>query len=315
MKKGLLLASIGVFLCMSFKGQTSYTYEIGIISDNDAYLFLALDRYYTNGLMVYFSFVPKEYSDKLHNKIIEFRVGQQIYNPFQAYVPWRERVDRPFAGYLFLEAGISRFYKNESMLKTELQIGILGPSAGGEEVQTFYHRIFNLYGVEGWDYQIHDAFGMNLNLSYMKSFRYFFNRHTDLNFYSGLKAGTVNTELIAGLLTRASIYTLHPICNSSCTGSGISRDNKSSNAKELFLYFRPLLSFVIYDAAIQGGMFSDSSPITYAVMPIRLNLELGIRGSFKNLTAAYSVIYQTKGAKNNLITSHVYGSFSLGCRF
>lgn len=314
MKKALLYVSIGIFFCISLKGQNKFTSEIGILSDNDAYLFLALDQYYTNGLMLNFRFVPKRYSDKLYNKIVEFRVGQKIYNPFQAFVPWLERVDRPFAGYLFLEVGIARFYKNESMFKTDLQLGVLGPSAGGEEVQTFYHSFFNLYGVEGWEYQIHDALGINLNLSYMKSVKYFFKQQMDLSFYSSLKAGTMNTELTAGFLTRASIYTLNPIYNSICTGSSISRDENISNEKELYLYFRPSLSYVYYSAVIQGGVFSDSSPVTYDVMPLRLDLELGISGSYKNLNAGYSVIFQTKGAQNDLITSHVYASIFVGYR-
>jgi len=315
MKRALLYVIIGIFLCLSGKGQTRYASEIGIVSDNDAYLFLALDKYYTNGLTMYFRFVPKDYSAKLFNKIIEIRIGQKIYNPFQAYVPWQERVDSPFAGYLYMETGISRFYKNESMFKTDLQIGILGPSSGAEEVQSFYHRVFNLYGVEGWEYQIHDALGINLNLSYLKSVRYFFNRQMDLSFYSSLKAGTVNTELTAGFLTRASIYSLQPIYNSNCTGSSIGKDPEFSYEKELFLYFRPRLSYVFYDAAVQGGLFSDSSPVTYDVRPLRLNLELGISGSYKNLNAGYSVIFQTKGAKNDLIKSHVYASIFMGYRF
>jgi len=315
MNKALLFVIIGIILCHSIKGQTQYTSEIGIVSDNDAYLFLALDQYYTNGLMLYFRFVPKEFGEKLYNKIIEIRIGQRIYNPFQAYVPWLERVDSPFAGYLFMETGISRFYKNESMFKTNLQIGILGPSALAEEVQSFYHRFFNLYGVEGWYYQVHDAFGINLDLSYLKSVKYIFNRQMDFNFYSALRAGTVNAELTAGFLTRASIYTLKPVYNSNCTGSTISRSNLSSNEKELYLYFSPKLSYVIYDATIQGGPFSDSSPITYNVRPLKLNLELGIGGSYKNLNAGYSVIFQTKRAKNDLIKCHVYASIFLGYRF
>ncbi|NTV83834.1 MAG: DUF2219 domain-containing protein, partial [Bacteroidales bacterium] len=37
---------------MSSMGQGEYTCEAGIVSDNDAYLMLALDQYYTNGLML-----------------------------------------------------------------------------------------------------------------------------------------------------------------------------------------------------------------------------------------------------------------------
>ncbi|NTV84690.1 MAG: lipid A deacylase LpxR family protein [Bacteroidales bacterium] len=76
MKKTFLCACIGIFLGMSSMGQGEYTFEAGIVSDNDAYLMLALDQYYTNGLMLYFRYAPGKINEKLNNKIIEFRIGQ-----------------------------------------------------------------------------------------------------------------------------------------------------------------------------------------------------------------------------------------------
>ena len=315
MKKVVLFIFFSFYLVFSSEGQAGYTCETGIVSDNDAYLMLALDQYYTNGLMMYFRYVPKKINVKLENRIIEFRIGQKIYNPFQGYVPWVERIDKPFAGYLFLETGISRFYRNESMLRTKLQVGVLGPSSRAREVQYFYHNFFNLYGIDGWQYQVHDALGLNLELNYLKSLRYFFNRHMDLSFYSELRAGTINDDVSAGLMTRASIYKLHPIYNSNCTGSTISRNKEVSNDKELFLYFKPQLSYIFYDATIQGGMFTDDSPVTFDVRPILVQLELGISGSYKNLNAGYSVFFHTKDAKNNLVKCHIYASIYLAYRF
>jgi lipid A 3-O-deacylase len=315
MKRAILYIFFSFFLLLSSKGQADYTREIGIVSDNDAYLMLALDQYYTNGLMLYFRYVPKEFNENLSNKIIEFRIGQKIYNPFQGYVPWVERIDKPFAGYLFAETGISRFYRNESVFKTDLQVGILGPSSYAEEVQLFYHRCFNLYSIDGWQYQVHDAFGINLDLTYLKSLKYFFKRQLDFSFYSELRAGTINDDVSAGILTRVSIYKLHPIYNSNCTGSTIGRNNDISSEKELFLYFSPKLSYILYDATIQGGMFSDSSPVTFDVRPLIVNLELGISGSYKNLNAGYSVIFHTKDAKNNLVKNHIFASVYLAYRF
>jgi hypothetical protein len=315
MRKTFLYVTIIIFLALSSKGQGDYTYEIGVLSDNDAYLFMAIDQYYTSGMEFYFRYVPRKYNNKLYSKIIEFRVGQKIYNPFQAYVPWVERMDRPFAGYLFMEAAISRFYGNESMFKTALQIGVLGPSSKAKEIQSFFHRTFNLYEIEGWQYQVHDAFGINLNLEYLKSINYFFKDKMDLNFYTELRGGTINNDASVGLLTRASIYKLQPIYHSNCTGSSISRKKDISNEKELYLYFSPKLSYIFYDATFQGSLFSDSSPVTYVARPLRLYLELGISGSYKNLNAGYSVIFHTKEVKNDLVKNHIYASLFMGYRF
>lgn len=314
MKRAILFIFLSFFLTLSSVGQAGYTREIGIVSDNDAYLMLAIDQYYTNGLMIFFRYVPEKFNVKLYNKIIEFRIVQKIYNPFQGYVPWVERIDKPFAGYLFIETGISRFYKNESLLKTSLQLGILGPSAHAEEVQKFYHRALNLYGIEGWQYQVHDAAGINFELAYLKSLKYFFNRQLDINFYADVKAGTINDDISAGILTRASIVKLHPIYNSNCTGTTISRNNAISDDKELYLYFIPKLSYIFYDATIEGGMFSNTSPVTFNVRPLQFSLESGISGSYKNLNAGYSVTFQTKNAKNSLVKNHIFASIYLACR-
>jgi hypothetical protein len=108
---------------------------------------------------------------------------------------------------------------------------------------------------------------------------------------------------------------LHPLYNSNCTGSEIRRDNDISNDKELYLYIIPKLSYIIYDATIEGGMFSDTSPVTFDIRPMQFSLESGISGSYKNLNAGYSVTFQTKNAKNNLVKNHIYASIYVGCRF
>jgi hypothetical protein len=315
MRKSFLYLSIFVFLGLSLKGQGDYTHEVGMVSDNDAYLMLAIDQYYTNGLMLDFRFVPRNFKENLYNRIIEFRIGQKIYNPFQGYVPWEERVDRPFAGYLFAEAGISRYYHDESMLKTVLQIGILGPSSHAEDVQRFYHRALNLYGIDGWQYQIRDAAGINLEIAYLKMIKSFFGRKLDVSLHSGFRAGTINDDISAGVLTRASIYKLQPVYNSSCTGSAISRNKDIRNDKELFIYFNPRLSYVLYDATVQGSMFSDTSPITFGIKPVKLCLELGLSGYYKHLGAGYAVTFVTKDAKNNLEKNHIFASISFAYRY
>ena len=83
MKRAVLIIFFSLFLALFSRSQEGYTHETGIISDNDAYLMLALDQYYTNGLMVYFRYVPENIQEKLENRIIEFQVGQKIFNPFQ----------------------------------------------------------------------------------------------------------------------------------------------------------------------------------------------------------------------------------------
>ena len=315
MKKVFLYVIISVILGLSSYGQKEYTYEISAQNDNDAYLFMLLDKYYSSGLMLYFRYVPKKYNENLINKIIEFRIGQQIYSPYDGNSSKIESSDRPFAGYLFIESGISRFYNNESIFKTSLQIGILGPSAKAEEVQRFFHNIFGYYNLKGWQYQIQNTLGVNTIFSYLRSLKYFFNRKLDLNIYSDLRIGTIHSDISAGFLVRTSIFKLNPVYNSSITGSSISRNKDISFDKELFLYFKPSVSYIIYDATIEGGLYSYNNPVTYRATPFKLYLELGISGTYKNINAGYVVIFYTKEAINDMIKNHIYASIFLAFRF
>jgi hypothetical protein len=54
------------------------TREIGLITENDLYTSSKNDKYYTNGLNFFIGF-SEEWHRK--NKIVEFRIGQLIYNP------------------------------------------------------------------------------------------------------------------------------------------------------------------------------------------------------------------------------------------
>jgi hypothetical protein len=314
-EKSILLSVIFILVILPALAQKDYAFQVDLVTDNDAYYFMSNDQYYTNGLFLKFRYVPRNHGQKLSNKIIEFGVGHQIYNPYQAYIVSVDRIDRPFAGYLFLEAGVSRFYPDETVLTTDWQIGVLGPSARAEEVQSFIHRTLHLYETAGWEYQVHDAVGLNFHLGYVRSIKYFFNRHLDISWSSDLRLGTINSDVSIGLISRASIYQLRPLYNSSVTGSTIARATETDNDSELFLYFRPRISYVLYDATIQGGMFADPGPVTFEARPLKLYLETGVRGVYKNLVAGYSIIFYTRDADNDLIKNHLYASILVGCRF
>ena len=112
-------------------GQAKTT-EIGLITDNDLYTSSKNDMYYTNGLELFYRFLSKNDNPKINKKITEFRIGQYLYNPRFINEEAVDINDRPFAGYLFAEAGKSFFYQSESVLKTDFQIGFLGPNGAGK---------------------------------------------------------------------------------------------------------------------------------------------------------------------------------------
>ena len=136
-----------VFLIMSsvFAFGQGKSIEIGLVTENDLYTSSKNDKYYTNGLEVFYKFLSKNEKSEVNKKITEFRIGQYIYNPRSISSEDIATNDRPFAGYLFVEAGRSFFYQNESVVKYNVQIGNVGPDAFGKETQNFIHRILDIF--------------------------------------------------------------------------------------------------------------------------------------------------------------------------
>jgi len=168
MKFKFLLLSLSLLTATAVFAQT-HSNEIGIQTDNDSYLAQGSDRYYTDGIFIYFRHalaIKDNQSSYLQNKILGFELGQKIFNPQSGYVPSRQYIDRPFAGYLYVGSTLNFLYKDESNIKLGAQIGVVGPASGAEQVQTFVHRTFGFYTPSGWQYQIKNDAEINLSAEY-----------------------------------------------------------------------------------------------------------------------------------------------------
>ncbi|WP_159801155.1 lipid A deacylase LpxR family protein [Flavobacterium sp. MK4S-17] len=288
--------------------------EIGLVSDNDLYSSLVNDQYYTNGLELYYRYLGTRNNDVVAKRITEFRIGQYMYNPQSVKVADIRFHDRPFAGYLFAEAGLNTFYVNESVLKMSFQAGVLGPESGAEEVQEQLHKLFHYPKVEGWQHQITTALGLQAKLFYShKIFPETFKEKTDFHLQAKLNAGTIWTDVSAGVTARISLRgALLPVYKSSLYGAVLSRNPSDKELREFYLYFSPNINYQDYDATIQGSRFNDTSPVTFPLIPFRFNAEGGVKYRKNNWILSYSVHYRSKELTNRVITGYYYGSIAVG---
>lgn len=90
-------------------------------------------------------------------------IAQTFYTPEDITVSQLITTDRPYAGYLHF--GTQVFLRNDSDVDDwrrnrpiqnyfELQVGFVGPEAGGEWVQTEVHKIVDSAEPQGWDHQL-----------------------------------------------------------------------------------------------------------------------------------------------------------------
>ena len=294
------------------QGKTS---EIGFISDNDLYTSSKNDMYYTNGLELFYRFITQNNNEKISKEITEFRIGQYLYNPRFINEEAVDINDRPFAGYLFAEAGKSFFYKSESVLKTDFQLGFVGPNALGQELQEGFHKIIGYKKVYGWENQIHNALGLQAHVMYSKKmFPSKHNDFVDLHFQSEANLGTIFTGVSTGFMARFGFKSLIPIYDSNMHDASISSEAQS-NIREFYFYMAPSVNYQFYDATIEGSMFNDTSPITFDLVPLRFNGEAGLKYRYNNFNISYSFLYrgrELKGDVNDTNRGYFYGSIRMG---
>lgn len=307
-------------LMLSLSGTAIYaqTYknEFGFRSDNDSYLAQGSDRYYTNGLFIYFRHAlnQEKLDPKLEKKTYEISVGQKMYNPISGYAPDPARQDRPFAGYLYAGGNLNWFYTNESVLKMGAEIGTTGPNSLAEDGQELLHDVVGFYALDGWQYQIKNGMAINLSAQYTRLLHRASNRATDFSFEGYANAGTTFSGAGAGILFRAG--GLNQLFNSAYTNAVIGNNAKTKALvkREVFFYAKPQLNFVAYDATVQGSMFNNDDPVTFGVKPIVFAQQIGFNYSSQRFTFDFGMIFKTKDIKSTA-KAHQYGTISMFYRF
>ena len=310
-----LLLFLAPYICSA--QQTEFKNEFGFRSDNDAYLAYGQDRYYTNGLFIYFRRATDQTKlNKSLNKLIwQAEAGQKMYNPQSGNIPDISYVDRPFAAYLYAGGSVNLLFNSESTLKISLQAGTIGPDAKGKEAQELLHSIVGFYEIKGWEWQVNNESAFNSAVDYKNLLFRNGSGKLDLSLDSYLNLGTTYAGAGAGLMFRTG--SINPLFHSASTESSVSHNNKPKDltGRELFFYAKPLLHYIAYDATIQGGLFrDDKGPAVFDPKPLVFSQQAGIIYSKKRWTADFSLIFKSREVKS-LARPHQYGSAALYYRF
>lgn len=315
----IFFLSLIFFLLIINQGeaQKPFTKELGIYSDNDSYISLFNDGYYTNGLTFFYKFIPKSQDTSFPKKIIEYNLGIKMYTPRKGTAPLITDQDRPFAGYLYGKAFINYFYKNESFLKIGLSIGIVGPSSGGGDIQNSFHKLLGMYKIKGWEYQIQDLLALNAHFQFSKKIFRICSERIDLHAITEANLGTVETNGSIGFVNRLSMFPANKIYNSGIYGSLIDSKalKRSQRISEFFLFVKPMIHYRIYDATIQGSMFNDKSPVTYGIEPILCTLETGVIFQLYRVNIKYSVTFNGIEVLNDKVRRQTYGTIDISYIF
>lgn len=99
---------------------------------------------------------------------VSFILGQNIFTPEDITNPNLILNDRPYAGWLYVGIGLIKRHKSGNIWvfdTLELDVGIVGPEAFAQDVQTWWHKnISDSPRPAGWDNQLRNEPGIALNV-------------------------------------------------------------------------------------------------------------------------------------------------------
>ncbi|MCF8149891.1 MAG: lipid A deacylase LpxR family protein [Sulfuritalea sp.] len=187
--------------------------EFQLFIEND--MLARSDRYYTNGIK-FGGGVPLDILQVPAAELLRqlapvgggaihlgMFFGQNLYTPRSITTSTPQPLDRPWAAWLYL-GGVAQRAKENRLDTVELDVGIVGPSALGREVQSGWHKLINSPEPMGWHTQIPNE--PAFLVSYLAKSKYVLGSPAGIDLevvpHGGITAGTVMTLARGGGIVR-----------------------------------------------------------------------------------------------------------------
>ncbi len=208
------------------------------------------------------------YENGSERNFVSYSLGQKIYTPLEKDTRNLVVDERPYAAHLYATAAILSHINHDKYLDTgnmlEVSVGLVGPSALGEETQNTIHRLLGYDRSQGWRHQLEDE--PTVGLSYSRLWRRvqpaFAELEYGLNSHLTLALGNAQTYAGAGVMLRL--------------GDNLRRDLNPPNIRPGFpgvSYYQSLegvdlygfigheIRWVAHDIFLDGNSFVDSHSV------------------------------------------------------
>ncbi|NCT10640.1 MAG: lipid A deacylase LpxR family protein [Flavobacteriia bacterium] len=278
--------------------QQKFSKEISFVNDNDLYVSTIKDRYYTNGVSLSYRFLSSSIKENLEKRILQWQIGHKMYTPYKAIVTSIEDHDRAFAAYVFGGFGFTNVYKTNQIFSSSVEVGVIGKNAFGKELQDFIHDLYGFKKATGWQYQIKNALGININASYDTFLAKISSDFVDLTWVNSASVGTVFTNISSGFYGRIGLNPLQKITNSIAFKSNLNNQNTNDTREvESFLFIKPSVKYNLYDATIEGSFLNSNSEVTTEIISLVFQLEIGFRFTANKFQFGYVYNFNTNESK------------------
>lgn len=309
--------------------------SLTVYSENDKY-FAGTDQAYTNGFKISYlsgdlqnltgddTFAPARYFARSLGRLVPdghvykagFSLGQNIYTPVDTQTTTYIPGDRPYAAWLYAGVALHVLYpealggRADRLDVFEINLGLVGPSAVGEDVQNGFHEVIDVARANGWDNQIKDEPGVNL--IYERRYRFSTagaRESWGLDFipHAGFSLGNVFTYANAGAELRAGWRMPADFGSNLIRPSGDSNPDRKRPRFGVFLFGAFDGRAVARDITLDGNSFKDSPDIDKE--PLVADFYAGVGISTPYLQLRYAQAYRTKEFEGQ-DDSQVFGSLS-----
>ncbi|MGJ8678541.1 MAG: lipid A deacylase LpxR family protein [Akkermansiaceae bacterium] len=307
--------------------------------DND--LFNGTDEYYTNGFrFAYLSddrradelpwgfkqlstVLPGGFSSDATFKNYGISLGQSMFTPADTEIGELQLEDRPYAAWLYL--GLSLQAKTESELDLlELSVGVIGPSALGEQAQDIVHNLISSDLAQGWDNQLDDA--LAINLYYQKKWRekYPLSRTNprgwafSLHRNAGFSLGTVHVDANVGAAIRFGYNLPDDFGSNRISPTAYVQPSPSRRDTDLrgwgFYVFTGFDGFArAHNAFLDGGPYRDGLAVDKRTFVGEL--EAGFAVTRNNWRVTYTQVFRTDEFTNQDTSGQNFGTLAFSYRF
>jgi len=284
--------------------------------DND--VLSATDRYYTQGIRLELSapFLRKallsgalpplnEHASNYYGMALE----QDGFTPRSIRHDSIYYGERPYASVAFVSGFLISVDKEQGQrLTTQLDLGVIGPAAKGEEEQKGIHYALNNIQPLGWEYQIDNDAVVNYTVNYEKGF--LLKKHMEFVGMAEVRAGTLYDDISVGATIR--IGWMQPYFEN----LGLSKDRRSNRKFQCYILVREKVRAVGYNATMQGGLFNRNSVYTLnkdEITRVVGRADIGIVLAYKRLSVEYTKVHITPEFETGL--RHGWGHICISVCF
>jgi lipid A 3-O-deacylase len=311
--------------------------SLTLYSENDTY-FAGTDRNYTNGFKLsylsgdlrnvhtgsaplparLFARALGALAPEGHDYRVGFSIGQNIYTPEDIQTTAYQPDDRPYAAWLYGGMALhvlhgSAFSGRAARLDIfELQLGYVGPSALGEEIQNGVHELRAIREARGWDQQVGDEPGVN----FIYERRYRFSTADaragwglDAIPHFGVSLGNVFTYANVGAEVRAGWHLPPDFGSNLIRPSGDSSREVGRPRFGIYLFAAVDARAVARDITLDGNSFANDGPDS-SKEPLVADFYGGVGTTLGRAELRYAQAYRTREFRGQR-EGQVFGSLSL----